>query len=62
LSSGNPIIGYVMLKDTSTLFNIFKLTTSRLILPRGLKFELGKMLKNNLYLMIQIFNRRCLKR
>ncbi len=49
LSSGNPIIGYVMLKDTSTLFNIFKLTTSRLILPRGLKFELGKIVNENVY-------------
>jgi hypothetical protein len=49
LSSGNPIIGYVMSKDTSTLFNILNLTTTRLILPRNLKFELGKIVNESVY-------------
>jgi hypothetical protein len=49
LSSGNPIVGYVMLKDTSTLFNMLNLTTSKLILPPNLKFELGKIVNENVY-------------
>lgn len=49
LSSGNPLIGYVILADTSTLFNILNLTTSKLILPRNLKFEFGKTLNENVF-------------
>ena len=49
LSSGNPIIGYVMIKDTATLFNVFNLPISKMILPVGIKFELGKIINENVY-------------
>ncbi|MFY8019640.1 MAG: SecDF P1 head subdomain-containing protein [Bacteroidia bacterium] len=49
LVSGTPIIGYVLSKDTSTLFQLFNLTSSKLLLPRGLTFELGKLINEQVY-------------
>ncbi len=49
LASGNPVICYAMLKDTATLFKLFNLPTSKLILPANIKFEFGEVINDNVY-------------